>query len=42
MIKILLVDDKKILLEGLVKLLAPLKDIKVIGNCTLSEVAEEA
>lgn len=42
MIKILLVDDQKILLEGLVKILAPLKDIKVIGTCTLSEVAEEA
>ena len=42
MIKILLVDDQKILLEGLVKILAPLDDIKVVGTCTLSELAEEA
>lgn len=42
MIKILLVDDQKILLEGLVKILTPLEDIEVIGTCTLSEVAEEA
>ena len=42
MTKILLVDDQKILLEGLVKLLAPLTDIKVVGTCTLSELAEEA
>ena len=42
MIKILLVDDQKILLEGLVKLLAPLDDIKVVGTCILSELAEEA
>ena len=42
MTKILLVDDQKILLEGLVKLLAPLTDIKVVGICTLSELAEEA
>ena len=42
MIKILLVDDQKILLEGLVKILTPLKDIRIIGTCTLSELAEEA
>ena len=42
MIKILLVDDQKILLEGLVKILAPLDDIEVVGTCTLSELAEEA
>ena len=42
MIKILLVDDQKILLEGLVKILAPLDDIEVIGTCALSELAEEA
>lgn len=42
MIKILLVDDQKILLEGLVKILAPLDDIEVIGTCTLSELAAEA
>ena len=42
MTKILLVDDQKILLEGLVKLLAPLADIEVVGTCTLSELAEEA
>lgn len=42
MTKILLVDDQKILLEGLVKLLAPLTDIEVVGTCTLSELAEEA
>ena len=42
MIKILLVDDQKILLEGLAKILAPLPDIEVIGTCTLSELAEEA
>ena len=35
MIKILLVDDQKILLEGLVKILASLEDITVIGTCTL-------
>ena len=42
MIKVLLVDDQKILLEGLAKILAPLPDIEVIGTCTLSELAEEA
>ena len=42
MIKILLVDDQKILLEGLVQIFAPLKDIEIIGTCTLSELAEEA
>ena len=42
MIKILLVDDQKILLEGLEQILAPLEDIEVIGACTLSELAEEA
>ena len=35
MIKVLLVDDQKILLEGLAKILAPLPDIEVIGTCTL-------
>ena len=42
MIKLLLVDDQKILLEGLVQIFAPLKDIEIIGTCTLSELAEEA
>ena len=42
MIKVRLVDDQKILLEGLAKILAPLPDIEVIGTCTLSELAEEA
>jgi len=42
MIKLLLVDDQKILLEGLEQILAPLEDIEVIGACTLSELAEEA
>ena len=36
MIKILLVDDQKILLEGLVKILSPLDDISIVGTCTLS------
>ena len=42
MIKVLLVDDQKILLEGLVKILSPLEDITVIGTCTLSEMTETA
>ena len=42
MIKTLLVDDQKILLEGLVKILTPMEDIEVIGVCTLSELTEEA
>ena len=42
MIKILLVDDQKILLEGLAKIFDPLPDIEVIGSCTLSELAEES
>ena len=42
MIKILLVDDQKILLEGLEQILAPLDDMEVVGSCILSEMAEEA
>jgi len=42
MIKILLVDDQKILLEGLEQILAPLDDMEVVGSCILSELAEEA
>ena len=42
MIKILLVDDQKILLDGLVRILAPLDDMEVVGSCILSELAEEA
>ena len=41
MIKILLVDDQKILLDGLVRILAPLDDMEVVGSCILSELAEE-
>lgn len=42
MIKILLVDDQKILLDGLVRILAPLDDMEVVGSCILSDLAEEA
>ena len=42
MIKILLVDDQKILLDGLVRILAPLDDMEVVGSCILSELAEAA
>ena len=42
MIKILLVDDQKILLEGLIKILSPLEDIEILGTCLLSELTEEA
>ena len=42
MIKILLVDDQKILLEGLVKILSPMKDLSIVGTCTLSELTETA
>ena len=42
MIKILLVDDQKILLEGLVKILSPLDDISIVGTCTLSEMTAAA
>ena len=42
MIKILLVDDQKILLEGLVKILSPMEDLSIVGTCTLSELTEAA
>ena len=42
MIKILLVDDQKILLEGLVKILSPMEDLSIVGTCTLSELTETA
>ena len=42
MIKILLVDDQKILLEGLVKILSPMEDLSIVVTCTLSELTEAA
>lgn len=42
MIKILLVDDQQILLDGLVEIFSFPPDIEVVGTCTLSELAEEA
>lgn len=42
MIKILLVDDQQILLDGLAEIFSFLPDIEVVGACTLSELAEEA
>lgn len=40
MIRILLVDDQKILLDGLVKLFEPYGDIEVVGALPFSETAE--
>ena len=42
MIKILLVDDQKILLEGLEQIFPPLDDMEVVGSLLLSELVEEA
>ena len=42
MIKLLLVDDQKILLEGLEQIFTPLDDMDVVGSLLLSELAEEA
>lgn len=42
MIEILLVDDQKILLEGLKKIFEPASDITVCATCALAELAEEA
>lgn len=42
MIDILLVDDQKILLEGLKKVFEPVPDIAVCATCALAELAEEA
>ena len=42
MIDILLVDDQKILLEGLRKIFEPAPDIAVCATCALAELAEEA
>lgn len=42
MIDILLVDDQKILLEGLKKVFEPVSDIVVCATCALAELAEEA
>ena len=42
MIKILLVDDQKILLEGLEQIFTPLDDMEVVGSLLLSELVEEA
>ncbi len=42
MTDILLVDDQKILLEGLKKLFEPATDITVCATCALAELAEEA
>lgn len=42
MIKILLVDDQQILLDGLVEIFSFQSDIEVVGACTLSELAEES
>ena len=42
MIRILIVDDQKILLEGLEQILRPIEDIEVLGTCLLSELTEKA
>lgn len=42
MIDILLVDDQRILLEGLKKVFEPVPDIAVCATCALAELAEEA
>ena len=42
MIKILLVDDQQILLDGIAEIFSVQPDIEVVGTCTLSELAEEA
>ena len=42
MIDILLVDDQKILLEGLRKIFEPAPEIAVCATCALAELAEEA
>ena len=40
MIKIVIVDDQKILLEGFVKLFAPVEDFQVVGSATLSDLVD--
>jgi len=40
MIKIVIVDDQKILLDGFVKLFAPVEDLEVVGSATLSELVD--
>lgn len=42
MIDILLVDDQKILFEGLRKIFEPAPDIAICATCALAELAEEA
>ncbi len=40
MIKILIVDDQKILLDGFVRLFATVEDLTVVGSTTLSELVD--
>lgn len=40
MIKIVIVDDQKILLDGFVKLFAPVEDFQVVGSATLSDLVD--
>ena len=42
MIRILLVDDQKILLDGLARLLEPYEDLEVVGQLPFSEMVETA
>lgn len=42
MIRILLVDDQKILLNGLARLLEPYEDLEVVGEVPFSEMVETA